>query len=69
MILLKHLHVIFQGKIPHGLPQFEWPTFSDNGASIFDMVLSMGSGVIVIPLISLLETISLCKTFGKLGIP
>jgi sodium-independent sulfate anion transporter 11 len=64
-IILLNNSRFFQGKIPRGLPHFEWPNFSDNGTSFFDMVFSMGSGVIVIPLISLLETISLCKTFGK----
>ncbi|KAL4132119.1 hypothetical protein QTP88_009329 [Uroleucon formosanum] len=53
------------GKIPYGLPQFQWPEFSNNDKSFFDMIFFMGSGIIVIPLISLLENISLCRTFAE----
>ncbi|XP_060834113.1 sodium-independent sulfate anion transporter-like [Rhopalosiphum padi] len=53
------------GKIPHGLPHFQWPEFSNTNESFFDMIFFMGSGIIVIPLISLLENISLCRTFAE----
>ncbi|XP_022162618.1 sodium-independent sulfate anion transporter-like isoform X2 [Myzus persicae] len=53
------------GKIPHGLPHFQWPEFSNKDESFFDIIFFMGSGIIVIPLISLLENISLCRTFAE----
>lgn len=55
----------FQGKIPNGLPQFDWPEFSHNDESLLDMIVVMGTGIIVTPFISILENISLCRTFGE----
>ncbi|XP_025411068.1 sodium-independent sulfate anion transporter-like isoform X2 [Sipha flava] len=57
------------GKIPSGLPAFGLPQFSvtyDNGTTteFFEMVSKIGSGVIVLPIIGLIETISICKTFA-----
>ncbi|KAL4132116.1 hypothetical protein QTP88_009327 [Uroleucon formosanum] len=57
------------GKIPSGLPDFDFPKFSvmrDNGTTIgfFEMVSDMGSGVIVLPIIALIENLSICKTFS-----
>jgi len=56
------------GKIPAGLPDFDFPKFSitrDNGTTVgfFEMVSDMGSGVIVLPIIALIENLSICKTF------
>ncbi|XP_022162658.1 sodium-independent sulfate anion transporter-like [Myzus persicae] len=61
------------GKIPSGLPDFGFPKFStmrDNGTTIgfFEMVSDLGSGVIVLPIIALIEDLSICKTFS-LGKP
>ncbi|XP_050540924.1 sodium-independent sulfate anion transporter-like isoform X2 [Daktulosphaira vitifoliae] len=57
------------GKIPSGMPSIDFPQFSiQNGATtigFFEMVSKMGSGVIVLPLIALLENISVCKTFAN----
>lgn len=58
--------VIHLGNIPNGLPHFDWPEFSNKDKSFLDMIFSMGSGIIVLPLISSLEDISLCKLFGKI---
>ncbi|XP_029342725.1 sodium-independent sulfate anion transporter [Acyrthosiphon pisum] len=57
------------GKIPAGLPDFDFPKFSvmrDNGTTVgfFEMVSDMGSGVIVLPIIALIENLSICKTFS-----
>lgn len=59
----------FSGKIPSGLPEFDVPKFSimnSNGTTVgfFEMVSNIGSGIIVLPIIGLIETISICKTFG-----
>lgn len=62
--------------IPPGLPAFQMPPFSVpeivvNGTVIQEaetlggMISSLGSGIIVAPLIGLLENISICKAFGK----
>ena len=61
------------GYIPPGMPSFQLPPFSMSAnetatgveESFMDMVASMGSGLIVVPLISLMENIAICKAFGK----
>lgn len=66
------------GKIPAGMPAFQVPQFSipevvnettgeilQKGESFNEIVSQMGSSLIVIPLIALLENISVCKAFGK----
>lgn len=66
------------GDIPSGMPAFQVPPFSipeirnettgeviQHGESFIEIVSEMGSSLIVIPLIALLENISVCKAFGK----
>lgn len=66
------------GNIPAGLPPVTPPPFSipeirndttgevlQTGESFFEMISSMGSGLIVVPLIALLENMSICKAFGE----
>lgn len=66
------------GEIPPGMPSLQIPSFSipdirnettneiiHEGESFAQMVHSMGSFLIVIPLIALLENISICKAFGE----
>ncbi|XP_050432121.1 sodium-independent sulfate anion transporter-like [Adelges cooleyi] len=57
------------GDIPAGLPDFDVPKFSvqnGNGTVGFvEMVSTMGSGIVVLPLIGLLESISICKAFAN----
>lgn len=70
------LYVI--GEIPAGMPQFTVPPFSIDplknettgeiireGKSFNGLVSEMGSSLIVIPLIALLENMSTCKSFGE----
>ncbi|XP_063230914.1 sodium-independent sulfate anion transporter-like isoform X2 [Bacillus rossius redtenbacheri] len=56
------------GYIPAGLPSFQPPPFShasDNStASFLDMASSLGSGLLVLPLVGLLENIAVCKAFS-----
>ncbi|XP_035432362.2 sodium-independent sulfate anion transporter isoform X1 [Spodoptera frugiperda] len=57
------------GAIPSGVPSPQLPPFSyvraDNSTADFlDMVSEMGSGLLVIPLIVLLEDIAICKAFS-----
>lgn len=65
------------GEIPSGMPNVAVPPFSipeirnettgeiiQKGESFSEMVSQMGSSLIVIPLIALLENISVCKAFG-----
>ncbi|KAL5244793.1 hypothetical protein ACI65C_012203 [Semiaphis heraclei] len=57
------------GKIRPGLPDFDFPKFSvaaDNGTTVgfFEMVSNMGSGVIVLSIVALIENLSICKTFS-----
>lgn len=61
------------GDIPPGLPSFQVPSFTLNAnqttsgreESFADMVSSLGSGLIVVPLISLMENIAICKAFSN----
>lgn len=61
------------GEVPQGLPAVQIPPFGYseeiNGTtvehSLLDMISELGSGIIVVPLITLLENIAVCKAFGK----
>ncbi|KAI8130401.1 hypothetical protein FF38_06165 [Lucilia cuprina] len=61
------------GYIPQGLPSFALPpthlkandTITGKEETFFQMVHSMGSGLIVVPLISLMENIAICKAFAN----
>lgn len=58
------------GKIPSGLPAFQFPKFSiagDNTTEIgfFEIISNMGSGILVLPIVALIENLSICKTFCK----
>lgn len=66
------------GEIPAGMPNFEIPPFSiadvknettgeviEKGQTFSEIVSEMGSMLIVIPLIALLENVSVCKSFGE----
>ncbi|XP_053999085.1 sodium-independent sulfate anion transporter [Hylaeus anthracinus] len=57
------------GFIPGGLPTVQLPPFSytknDNTTVTFvEMVSNLGSGILVLPLISLMENIAICKAFS-----
>ncbi|XP_050540917.1 sodium-independent sulfate anion transporter-like isoform X3 [Daktulosphaira vitifoliae] len=56
------------GKIPSGLPQLKWPEFNINvdrkEEGFIKIVTNMGFGIIVVPLISMLESISLSRKFA-----
>lgn len=59
--------------MPQGLPEFQAPPFGmsveNNGTTVTtsftQMMSNMGSGIIVVPLIGVLENIAICKAFGK----
>ncbi|KAF7286468.1 hypothetical protein GWI33_005107 [Rhynchophorus ferrugineus] len=61
------------GEVPRGLPNFQLPPFgytqvlngTETHVSFFEMVSNLGTGIIVTPLISLLETIAVCKAFAN----
>lgn len=61
------------GTVPQGLPQVQPPPFGyteiRNGTeihhSVFDMISNMGSGIIVVPILGLLENIAICKAFSN----
>lgn len=70
-----YFHII--GSVPAGLPQFQLPPFSipeirnetsgeiiRQAETFSDMLSDMGSSIIVVPLIALLEDIAVCKAFG-----
>ncbi|XP_067006355.2 sodium-independent sulfate anion transporter [Anabrus simplex] len=61
------------GYIPPGMPAFQLPPFGftkiDNGTEKYidfvDMCSELGSGIIVLPLVGLLESIAICKAFSN----
>ncbi|XP_050335503.1 sodium-independent sulfate anion transporter-like [Bactrocera neohumeralis] len=67
------------GYIPGGLPEFGLPPFSIEGTpgnettgepaveaeSFFEMVNNMGYGLIIVPLVALMENIAACKALAK----
>lgn len=57
------------GEIPPGLPNVQFPPFStlkgNHTIGFFEMVSDLGSGVIVLPMIALLENIAVCKAFAN----
>ncbi|KZC13813.1 PREDICTED: sodium-independent sulfate anion transporter [Dufourea novaeangliae] len=58
------------GHIPGGMPMVQLPPFgytkSDNTTVTFvEMVSNLGSGILVLPLISLMEDIAICKAFSN----
>ncbi|KAK7576133.1 hypothetical protein V9T40_012419 [Parthenolecanium corni] len=55
------------GYIPPGLPAFEFPKLQDkNGTVTFlEMIENLGSGILVVPLVAILENISICKAFAE----
>ncbi|KAH8410441.1 hypothetical protein KR215_006085 [Drosophila sulfurigaster] len=70
---------VLTGYIPPGLPSLSLPPFSVEpqpgnatagipavpGETFLEMVQSLGYGLIVVPLIALLESVSVCKAFAK----
>lgn len=48
------------------IPPFGYITNNDTTVTFVDMVSNLGSGILVIPLISLMEDIAICKAFGKI---
>ncbi|XP_038113609.1 sodium-independent sulfate anion transporter [Culex quinquefasciatus] len=61
------------GEIPPGMPSFQAPLFSltanENSSgraeSFSEIVSGLGSGLIVVPLIALMENIAICKAFSN----
>ncbi|XP_063972585.1 sodium-independent sulfate anion transporter-like [Diachasmimorpha longicaudata] len=60
--------VILTGHVKEGLPSLQLPPFSTTEGNVtynfVDMVSALGSGCIVVPLLSLLESIALAKVFS-----
>ncbi|XP_055381404.1 sodium-independent sulfate anion transporter [Condylostylus longicornis] len=61
------------GQVPPGLPNLQLPpfyiyaneSFIGKNESFLDIVSQMSTGLIMVPLISLMETISICKAFAN----
>ncbi|GAB1860455.1 Sodium-independent sulfate anion transporter [Camponotus japonicus] len=68
----KHLGespVILTGHVKQGLPEFRLPPFEaqvgNETYTFIDMVSSLGTGCLIVPMLSLLETISIAKVFSE----
>lgn len=46
------------------VPPFGFTKDENTTVTLIDMVSNLGSGIFVIPLISLMEDIAICKAFG-----
>lgn len=59
----------FKGNVESGLPDFKLPPFEslvgNETYNFVGMASKLGSGILVVPLLSILENISLAKFFGK----
>jgi sodium-independent sulfate anion transporter 11 len=71
-LLEKHLGespVILTGHVKQGLPAFRLPPFEaqigNETYTFIDMISSLGTGCLIVPMLSLLETISIAKVFCK----
>uniref|UniRef100_A0A6P7FX47 Sodium-independent sulfate anion transporter-like n=1 Tax=Diabrotica virgifera virgifera TaxID=50390 RepID=A0A6P7FX47_DIAVI len=62
------------GEVPQGLPRFQPPSFGYtkevNGTVVqeytfMEMLSNLGSGIIIVPLVGLLENIAICKAFAN----
>ncbi|CAL1675363.1 unnamed protein product [Lasius platythorax] len=58
------------GYIPGGMPAVQVPPFgfikdSNTTLTFIDMISNLGSGILVVPLISLMEDIAICKAFAN----
>lgn len=60
---------IFIGKVASGLPEIQIPPFeltvNNETLNFFDIIKYVGSSVIALPLISILESIAVAKAFCK----
>ena len=54
----------YLGKVNGGLPPFEVPAFNIGNKTFPEIVKDMGSAVIAVPMISIMETIAIGKAFG-----
>ena len=66
---------ILTGNIKAGLPSFQPPPFgipgansTDPGTPFSEMVSELGSALVIIPLIAILEHIAIAKAFGKFSL-
>ncbi|XP_058790462.1 sodium-independent sulfate anion transporter-like [Phymastichus coffea] len=61
--------VVLTGHVEQGLPVFQMPPFEatigNQTYDFFDTVSLMGSGCIIVPLLSILETIAIAKAFSE----
>lgn len=62
------------GDIPAGLPAFKPPPFGfindeEKSVTFLEMLSEIGTGILVVGLIGLLENIAICKAFGKFTEP
>jgi len=71
-LLEKHLGespVILTGHVKQGLPEFRLPPFEtkigNETYTFVDMISALGTGCLIVPILSLLETISIAKVFCK----
>jgi len=63
--------LLFTGNITQGLPEFKPPPFEfydsakEQTISFIEMCSNLGAGLIILPLVAMLEDIAICKAFCK----
>lgn len=61
--------ILIKGKIASGIPQFRFPFLDyedeDEKFTFFEGLTRLWPGIIVVPLVSILSTVSVAKAFSK----
>ena len=57
---------VLTGRIKPGLPEWKVPDFVHDGLTFTEMVKELGSAVVIIPLVAILENVAIAKAFGKI---
>lgn len=65
----KELPFKLSGKVEPGIPNFRLPDFSvevnNKTVGFIEMCEDLGSGIILVPLVSVLANVAIAKSFGK----
>lgn len=58
----------FLGKVTPGVPPFHLPAFKtkvgNETVEFFDMVQTLGSGIVILPVVAVLANVAIAKSFG-----
>lgn len=68
---LTSIKFIILGRVKSGLPSFNFPSFrtvhKNQTYNFFEMCSHLGSGIVILPLVSVLANVAIAKVFGKIN--